>query len=95
MSERTLQERLRGKAAESAISSHRSRLLVEAADALAVLEAENRALLDVADVEAERDAALRLLRRLSEWDHMDTAGDGAYWRQEIDAFLARHAEEKP
>ena len=43
----------------------------------------------------DRDAALRrvgeaeaLLRRLSEWDHMDTAGDGPFWRREIAAFLA-------
>ena len=43
---------------------------------------------------AERDAAesenerLRaLLLRIRDWDHMDTAGDGAYWRSEINKAL--------
>lgn len=34
---------------------------------------------------AERAEAL--LRRLDEWDHMQTAGDGPYWLREIDACL--------
>ena len=28
-----------------------------------------------------------LLRRLYEWDHMDSAGDGPYWRSEIERVL--------
>jgi hypothetical protein len=40
---------------------------------------------------ADRDALLavaRVLRRLRQWDHLDTAGDGLYWKREIDAALA-------
>lgn len=33
-----------------------------------------------------------LLVRLREWDHLDEAGDGAFWRAEIDAVLADYAD---
>jgi hypothetical protein len=33
-------------------------------------------------------AVARVLRRLRQWDHLDTAGDGLYWKREIDAALA-------
>lgn len=36
---------------------------------------------------AERDAARELLRRIRQWDHLDGAADGPYWKQEIDAAL--------
>ena len=29
-----------------------------------------------------------LLIRLREWDHLDGAGDGAFWREQIEAVLA-------
>ena len=33
----------------------------------------------------ERD----LLRRIRAWDHLDTAGDGAFWKREIDALFVK------
>lgn len=33
------------------------------------------------------DEARGLLRRLREWDHMQTAGDGPYWLREIAKVL--------
>lgn len=33
------------------------------------------------------EKAEALLKRLSEWDHMQTAGDGPYWRREIADLL--------
>lgn len=35
----------------------------------------------------ELQAARQLLFRIQEWDHMDTAADGAYWRGEIQNLL--------
>jgi oligoendopeptidase F len=35
------------------------------------------------------EKAEALLRRLYSWDHMQTAGDGPYWKREIDALLGR------
>lgn len=32
------------------------------------------------------------LKRIGEWDHMDTAADGPYWRQEIAAALGSDNE---
>lgn len=29
-----------------------------------------------------------LLQRIKQWDHMDVAGDGPYWKKEIDNVLA-------
>ena len=37
--------------------------------------------------EAKWMAATALLRRLSQWDMLDTASDGAYWRNEIQSIL--------
>lgn len=50
---------------------------------------EHLALYTKALVQAEGELmnAKTLLRRISQWDHMDTAGDGAYWRSEIAAIL--------
>lgn len=28
-----------------------------------------------------------LLQRIRQWDQLDTAGDGAYWKQQIDAVI--------
>ena len=42
---------------------------------------------EIAALEAKLEAVERLLRRLHEWDMMDVAGDGPYWRREIDAAL--------
>ena len=39
------------------------------------------------DLAKELEAASLLLKRISQWDHMDTAGDGPYWRKEIKAQL--------
>jgi hypothetical protein len=50
----------------------------------------NRILDAVAECDAaiERERTLRrLLQRIHNWDQMDVAGDGAYWRAEIDAAL--------
>jgi hypothetical protein len=38
----------------------------------------------------ERDDYADTLRRLRQWDHLDGAGDGPYWKREIDAALDRH-----
>ena len=40
------------------------------------------------DATAKLEEARGLMARISGWDHMDTAADGAYWREEIRAFLA-------
>jgi hypothetical protein len=32
--------------------------------------------------------AWQLLKRIHEWDHMDTAADGSYWRAEIEKLTA-------
>lgn len=32
---------------------------------------------------------LDLVRRLREWDHLDTAGDGEFWKRELDAAIAK------
>lgn len=40
---------------------------------------------------SERMQADYLLRRISSWDHMDTAADGAYWRGEIEKVLSNKA----
>jgi hypothetical protein len=70
-------------------------LLREAAEALR--EGERTAQFYAAESAAprlcctDRDALLavaRVLRRLRQWDHLDTAGDGLYWKREIDAALA-------
>jgi len=37
----------------------------------------------------ERAELRALLRRLYEWDHMDSAADGDFWRGEIDKALGR------
>ena len=47
--------------------------------------AEARA--EIARLTAERDACHLLIKRLAGWDHLDTAGDGAYWRREMTALL--------
>lgn len=36
--------------------------------------------------EAQRDEAFRLLKRLCEWDMMDTV-DGPYWKEQIDLVM--------
>lgn len=61
---------------------------------------ETRRLIDIAneqraraDTAEARVAALEaLLRRIEEWDHMDAAADGPYWRKEIRAALAREGK---
>jgi len=37
----------------------------------------------------ENERLRALLRRLYEWDHMASAADGAYWRNEISKVLGR------
>lgn len=39
-------------------------------------------------VEGDRPAG-ELLKRIREWDHLDTAADGPFWRREIDRVLAQ------
>jgi hypothetical protein len=79
-----------------------ARTFREAAEALRTADREIAALQDERELrreaadaaeraEADRDALLavaRVLRRLRQWDHLDTAGDGLYWKREIDAALA-------
>jgi hypothetical protein len=36
---------------------------------------------------AEKENLRRLLLRISQWDGLDTAADGAYWRREIAAIV--------
>jgi regulator of replication initiation timing len=38
---------------------------------------------------AENKELRVLLQRIYEWDHMDSAADGPYWRSEIDKALGR------
>lgn len=64
-------------------------------DKLGALQAENAMLrqdvIDLAKGYEDRILELRaLLERIREWDHMDTAADGRYWRGEIDAALVSH-----
>lgn len=33
------------------------------------------------------DRYRELLRRIRQWDHLDTAGDGPFWKREIDKVL--------
>jgi uncharacterized small protein (DUF1192 family) len=64
------------------------------------LKAELEDWKDGAAIEAQRademQAKLRvadgLLRRLAEWDHMQSAGDGPYWLNEIAKALDRLKE---
>jgi hypothetical protein len=49
----------------------------------------NQHALRVEDLEQQVERLRTLLRRIYEWDHMDTAADGPYWRSEIDKALAR------
>lgn len=42
---------------------------------------------DIARLTSRCAEFMALLRRLREWDHMDTAADGSYWRGEIDRAL--------
>jgi hypothetical protein len=39
-----------------------------------------------AEVE-RREAAENLIRRFREWDHLDNAGDGPYWKRTIDEYF--------
>lgn len=49
-----------------------------------VRETMNR---EVAERREQREQLRGLLQRLYEWDHMASAGDGPYWRGEIDKVL--------
>jgi len=40
--------------------------------------------------EARADELANLLRRIRQWDHLDSAADGPYWKREIDAALAEN-----
>lgn len=58
-------------------------------------ETVNRKSLYLDDLRARAEAAesraaryAELLQRLFQWDHMDTAADGPYWKSEIAACLA-------
>jgi hypothetical protein len=35
-----------------------------------------------------REEAIELIKQFRQWDHLDNAGDGPYWKRTIDAFLA-------
>lgn len=61
--------------------------LADACDVLAIREDGDYGQ-SVRQVVAERNRLRGLLRRIHDWDHMDSAGDGAYWRREIVAALA-------
>lgn len=39
-----------------------------------------------------RDPAVDLLRRIRQWDMLDSCADGAYWKREIDAVLDRRQQ---
>jgi len=54
------------------------------------LENEVNALVrERSELRAENEWLRALLRRLYEWDHMDSAGDGPFWRGEINKALGR------
>jgi hypothetical protein len=54
-----------------------------------ILAISNRRRAEVEALRAENERLRALLRRLYEWDHMDSAADGAFWRSEIDKALGR------
>jgi len=64
------------------------------ADVQAKWQTLNHLIERLEEAEADNAALREMLRRLSEWDHMDTAADGTYWRSEIAAALASQ-QEKP
>lgn len=45
------------------------------------LNRENRQLI------AQRESLVGLLERILQWDHFDAAGDGDYWRREIQSSI--------
>lgn len=62
-------------------------------DLFSVLNGEDKGWLEKAnETTDQRDALLRLLRHLEQWDHMQSAGDGPYWLKEIATALG---EDKP
>lgn len=64
-------------------------LYVHASQQLASYKRVNLELIEFnGKLHARLALAEKLLRRLHGWDHMDTAGDGSYWRREIDAFIS-------
>ena len=76
-------ERLRASEAEN------ERLQFEVTD---WQERNERLSVEAGRLSVEVDGLRALLQRLYEWDHMDGAGDGPYWRDEIDKALGRHKE---
>jgi hypothetical protein len=80
-----------------------ARIAAQGTDGRSLLELRltiARALDEIDRLTAERErlvaevARLReLLTRLREWDHMDAAGDGPFWRSEITRALASAGEE--
>jgi GGDEF domain-containing protein len=78
----------RAEGAESALVAQAARAdaAVQAAEALKAKLDEKWSERDIAMKAAEQ--ARDLLRRLRQWDHLDGAHDGPYWKREIDAALA-------
>jgi hypothetical protein len=35
---------------------------------------------------------LNLLKQLRQWDHLDSAGDGPFWKEQIDAVIKKATE---
>ena len=44
---------------------------------------------EIIKLRARVEALGTLLQRLHNWDHMDTAADGPFWRREIASVLAK------
>ncbi len=69
------------------IDADRLRALAERDIAQGFTFADCIQLADVSALLNERDALSAMLRRIRAWDMLDVAGDGAYWKREIDAAL--------
>jgi hypothetical protein len=69
---------------EAAIAHWNALPRTERSAALAFLEGACRS---VRNADAERDQLRELLKRIRGWDHLDSAGDGPYWKSEIDKVL--------
>lgn len=54
-----------------------------------MMSPEERASWVVADLVRQREMLRDLLKRIYDWDMMDVAADGNYWRKEIEEALKR------
>lgn len=43
---------------------------------------------------AQAPEMFELLQRIRQWDHLDTVGDGEYWKQQIDFIIRKATSEE-